>query len=778
MIEIYLKTNTNFNKNGDITLTPVSCIYSSKDRLITLEHDIDIIGRWKYIDYENIIAIPKNNKKQLYRIYNVVKSLNTVIAYARPVFFDLIDTIVLDSRPTNKTGQEALDDILKGTKFKGHSNISARNTAYYVRKNIVESLLSNDENSFLNKWGGEPYFDNFNIYFNDRIGSDKGVIIEFGYNLEAIEEDVNVEEVATRIIPTGYNGIMLSGSTPWVDSSNINKYVNIKTRVVNFDDVKVKENADDEGLNTIAEAREELVRRCNKLFENGIDKPKINYKISMIDLVNTVEYADYKVLEEVGEGDTVTCRVKSLNIDIKARCITLERDELTGKLISLELGNVSENFFNNQADITSRVNDILNSNNTVKAEKLEGIINALDTKFKAMRDVAQKQHTRAILFEDKVADSPTFGCMCLGTLGFEIASNFKQGTEEWEFRTFGTGQGFIADYIVAGTLKAILLESLNGNTSINLDDGTVKFKNGLIGTDTCQWDLKSQKIKGNNLLIDLLNGVIEFRKGKIVGKDCIFNLDEGTFSTSKTVNGKTYNCNIEQGRVSSNDYLSLVCENENSGGVVLEKIIKTDSGISFVSVAAYDWGISIAAPFGRKIMIQSDNTQVIGDLTVTGKIKASSVDTGVKIFNLEGDKVIYPVESGENEKQKEIIANARKLIGIPYILGGNYQPIGSDNGTDCSGLCQNAYYRSGINISRTTYTQINEGIEILEDDLQIGDLVFSYFSSPGVPEHVFLYAGKDANGNHTCIEAQQPGTNILERNFIWKSDMRARRILK
>ena len=31
MIEIYLKTNTNYDKNGDITLDPTSCTYKDSE---------------------------------------------------------------------------------------------------------------------------------------------------------------------------------------------------------------------------------------------------------------------------------------------------------------------------------------------------------------------------------------------------------------------------------------------------------------------------------------------------------------------------------------------------------------------------------------------------------------------------------------------------------------------------------------------------------------------------------------------------------------------------
>ncbi len=493
MIEIYLKTNTNYDKNGDITLDPTSCTYKESEKELTLEHFLDEEGRWKYINFENVIAAEENGKKKLYRIYNVVRSLYSVTAYARPIFYDLIDKVLLDVRPTNKIGKEALDIILADTGFTGHSNISTSNTAYYVRKNIVEALLGDEENSFINRWGGEFYCENFDVYINDRIGADNGVRVEFGYNLNEIEEDVNIEEVVTRIIPVGYDGIMLDGETPWVDSPLINKYTQPKMRVIEFSDVKVKESSDDEeGFDTIEEARAELIRQCNLLYENDIDKPTVNYKIDMINLANTTAYKDFKMLVEVNKGDTVTCYIKHLDIDVKARVIDYERDLITGEYTSIELGNAVSNFFNKQADIQSQVDNILNDNGSVNAGTVEGAINAIKTQFKALKDIAQPQDVRAIIFEDRVEDSSTFGCMCLGTMGFEIASSFKPGTKEWDFKTFGTGQGFYADYIVAGVLNANLIKTgiiraLNGESWINLDTGEAQITGELRSANGDEW---------------------------------------------------------------------------------------------------------------------------------------------------------------------------------------------------------------------------------------------------------------------------------------------------
>lgn len=806
MIEIYLKTNTNYDKNGDITLDPTSCIYKDSENLITLEHFIDDEGRWKYINFENVIAAEENGKKKLYRIYNVVRELYSVTAYARPIFYDLIDKVLLDVRPTNKIGQEALNIILADTGFTGHSNISTSSTAYYVRKNIVESILGDEENSFINRWGGEFYCENFDIYINDRIGSDNGVRVEFGYNLNEIEEDVSIEEVVTRVIPVGYDGIMLEGNTPWVDSPLINKYTQPKMRVVEFSDVKVKESSDDEeGFDTIEEARAELIRQCNLLFDNGIDKPTINYKIDMINLPNTTAYKDLKMLVEVNKGDTVTCYIKHLDIDVKARVIDYERDLITGEYTYIELGNVVSNFFNEQADIQSKVNNILNSNGSVKAQTLEGTINAIQAQFKALKDVAQPQDVRAMLFEDRVEDSPTFGCMCIGTMGFEIASSFKPGTKEWDFRTFGTGKGFIADHIIAGILSAVLIRNLDGSFEIDLSKtGGALFKNN--GKDAIRIENNSIMLynwakEGDYIgaltslvrtddstkpMIGLVNDIdsalsigyqhkgkdgeefksyIEFDKYGVLER-------QNPISILQNMGMMNYIMNFGKNNEHSlyNSVFNNLCISHTGNLLFVDKTTgKTYFEIGLDEFTFYDES-------GQKFFCKDKgrkNFSINGDLEINGEV------TGV-IRNFQGD-VIYdsnnPGGNGGGAEQNSIIESARKLIGKPYVWGGNYPPLGSSAGTDCSGLCQWAYNDNGISISRTTYTQINEGIEVTVNDLQPGDLVFSNFSSPGVPEHVYLYSGKNSDGQLMCVEAPRTGLNIRERVFTWTSSMRARRIL-
>lgn len=484
-IEIYVKGNNDYKHNGDITLQPLECTYEveiNSSHELTLLHDLDSIGRWKYISEDNVIAIynDKIGKKEFYRIYCTEKDLFEITAYARPVGYDLVDYVLIDTRPTEKNGQDALNDILANTPFKGHSNISDISTAYYVRKNCLEAITSDDENSFFNRWGGEIYFDNWDIYVNDKIGSDKGLRVELGYNLESIEEKINIDEVVTRVIPVGADGIMLDGDKPWIDSKNINKYTHIKTRVIEFSDVKVSEENSDEGFATLSEAQAELKRLVNKAYDNGLDKPTVTYTIDMISLRDSVNYDDYKILEDVNEGDTVHVKVKKLDIDVETRVNKINIDKLTGRINSLVLGTVEKNFFKEQVDIQNKVNNIINKNGTVKANSIEGTINALNTKFKALREIAEQQHVRAMLFEDDVQGSKTYGAMCIGSMGFEIASEKVNG--EWQWRTFGTGQGFTADLIIAGTLSAIIIQNVSKTFKIDLsgNNGAQFYNNSLL----------------------------------------------------------------------------------------------------------------------------------------------------------------------------------------------------------------------------------------------------------------------------------------------------------
>lgn len=478
MIEVYVKGNEDYGSNGDMTLTPTTCeveLTVEGVAELTLEHSIDDLGRWEYLVTDNVIAAPTPySKKQLFRIYDYTKTETEVTAYARHVFYDSAGEMLVDVRPTDKTGQEALDIILSGTKYKAKTNIKTRSTAYYIRKNIMEAIGGDDENSFINRWGGERMYDNFTVIINDRLGGDYGACAEFGRNMTGIEADISIDDVVTRIIPVSYNGHTLEGEEPWIDSPLIGSYANPRAAVIKFEDVKLLEDCQEgeEGFSTLELLREELKRRCTKEYENGLDKPKVNYKVDLVEVANTEDYKDYKKLTTIGIGDDVLTKDRKLKINVTARCIRLVYDCIEEENAEVELGNFIENYFDKTTSAADIIQKVTREDGTLKAEEVYGKIDAVKAQLKAQRDISQPSEVRAVIFEDLVEGSPTYGAMSIGTMGFCIASERTADGKDWDWKTFGTGSGFYANYICVGQLDGALIKA----DSIQAESISINYK--------------------------------------------------------------------------------------------------------------------------------------------------------------------------------------------------------------------------------------------------------------------------------------------------------------
>ena len=478
MIEVYVKGNEDYGSNGDMTLTPTTCeveLTVEGVAELTLEHPIDDLGRWEYLVNDNVIAAPTPySKKQLFRIYDYTKTETEVTAYARHIFYDSAGEMLVDVRPTDKTGQEALDIILSGTKYKAKTNIKTRSTAYYIRKNIMEAIGGDGENSFINRWGGERMYDNFTVIINDRLGGDYGACAEFGRNMTGIEADISIDDVVTRIIPVSYNGHTLEGEEPWIDSPLIGSYANPRAAVIKFEDVKLLEDCQEgeEGFSTLELLREELKRRCTKEYENGLDKPKVNYKVDLVEVVNTEDYKDYKKLTTIGIGDDVLTKDRKLKINVTARCIRLVYDCIEEENAEVELGNFIENYFDKTTSAADIIQKVTREDGTLKAEEVYGKIDAVKAQLKAQRDISQPSEVRAVIFEDLVEGSPTYGAMSIGTMGFCIASERTADGKDWDWKTFGTGSGFYADYICVGQLDGALIKA----DSIQAESISINYK--------------------------------------------------------------------------------------------------------------------------------------------------------------------------------------------------------------------------------------------------------------------------------------------------------------
>lgn len=97
-----------------------------------------------------------------------------------------------------------------------------------------------------------------------------------------------------------------------------------------------------------------------------------------------------------------------------------------------------------------------------------------------------------------------------------------------------------------------------------------------------------------------------------------------------------------------------------------------------------------------------------------------------------------------------LVSIAYSLVGSPYSSGGN-----SPAGFDCSGFVQYVYAQVGISISRSSSTQINDGIAVSYENAMPGDIL-SWGYVDGSPTHSAIYVG-----NGQMIHSTNPRQGVI-----------------
>lgn len=392
LIRLYEQDTTDFSNNGLKILNPTSAKITRNlieyTYQLELTHLLDEKGMM--LTEERILGY----NGQYFRISSIRRNLKEVSIIAKHIFFDLNKNFIEDINIKNKTGSMALAHILGGTSyphsFSATSDIDTVASSRLVRKNVVSALIGDDDNSFINRWGGELDIDGFTFKLNKQIGKDDGYTIQYGKNLTGLDLQLNMLDVVTRIRPVGFDGIEIDGL--YVDSPYIDNYALPIIKEIKYENVKWKgspnyeEREDDDSYiyDNLAEAQAKLVELAtNEFIINEVDSPKTTINIEFIELSKIEEYKHLKFLQNINIGDTVHIYHKPLDINLKSRCIEYVYDCILNKYETITLGSYTKNFFtqtqstNNKVDngsldieYSGMVNDILQQtqdhlNNTI-----------------------------------------------------------------------------------------------------------------------------------------------------------------------------------------------------------------------------------------------------------------------------------------------------------------------------------------------------------------------------------------------------------------------------
>lgn len=751
MIQIYSPDNMDYSKNGTVLL-PTSCELNME---INSTWSVEIINplndRFKNIVENAVLSVPTPYGQNLFRITQVDKTDTEITAIAVPVFLDAQnDTFIYDQRPTDKNGQEALDILMNGTKYKGHSDIDTINTAYYVMKNLIECIASDDENSFLNRWGGEIRFDDYDIYINERLGADNGARVEFGFNLSSIQESIDMTNVTTKIIPVAYNGHTLPNQETVNSPNNLNKYPIYYIRQIQYDDIKLAEDAmeDDEenGItvcDTLTELYQALRTRAAKEFDNGIDLPSITYQVDMVDLEKTLEYAEFKDLVKVNLGDTVHVRHRRLDIETEARIIALTYDCIKQKRTSLTIGDFVSNYFDKNSDITSSASQVINtSNNTLLANKIAGVINLLNTSLRAQKDIAQKQDVRAILFEDLDPSSQTFGALCIGTQGIQISKERNETNTDWVWGTAINFESIIADYIITGILSDRL-----GKNSWNLDTGVLTTNDIIVNNGTFKGTITGSTITGGNINGTNINGSLissTAQKTYIIQSGDIEKIRQTILGNYTPTDEELSNWDIDNsGYISSRDmiYAERILNGQMSGtfsmtqtigvvdGILTMKSTSTNGTVTFESTLnpgslnvanIYATDIDASSVTAPELIIENGRSGGYIGVIIDNNVNKFDISSRVHIDN---EAVYVPIYMNAGSNPVEFYANQYDFhcnVGQCFEIWGSPCFIDFRNDYSTSDYTHRLLCNTGGGI--TAYPSISSASDIrLKKDIQLMD---------------------------------------------------------
>jgi gamma-D-glutamyl-L-lysine dipeptidyl-peptidase len=138
---------------------------------------------------------------------------------------------------------------------------------------------------------------------------------------------------------------------------------------------------------------------------------------------------------------------------------------------------------------------------------------------------------------------------------------------------------------------------------------------------------------------------------------------------------------------------------------------------------------------GSRVMLASYGTSLPVVAATTTYVKVRVIG-GRAVAVRRGDVALLAKGAPGGATRAQVVAEARKFLGLPYLWAGV-----SGFGFDCSGFTYSVYRAFGLALSRDADQQAVHGKPVTRSALRPGDLVFFRESASGPIGHVGMYVG-------------------------------------
>lgn len=456
MIKLFNNPSENsFSSNGDIIINPIKAKVHKEDNG---DFYLDIETDLSYIDYlkeNNIIVAPTPQGEQAFRINNVQKTKSKLSTKAYHVFYDSENYLINDSYVVEKNCNVALDYLNSATSdpspFTTLSDVDTVASYRCVRTSLYEAIKT-----VLERWGGHLVRDNFNIKIMQSIGQDNGVVVRYAKNLKDITCEENWDNVVTKLLPVGKDGILLNeleDTTSVYITSSI-QYDIPYTKTVSFtqDTVNEEDYKDESGEVDQQAYKQALLIDLRQQAQNYINVncvPRVNYTLKAnIDRITDI-------------GDTIEVLDKRLGINLFTNVISYEYDCNLNKYTELEFGNFKNKLSNLVNNITSTATQkVENLTQTIQVSFAENLEQATGEIWNVLGDSYVIFEGDKILVVDTLPKEDATNVLMINNAGLGFSQTGINGTFTSAWAIDGTLNmqainviNLVADLIKGGTLK-------------------------------------------------------------------------------------------------------------------------------------------------------------------------------------------------------------------------------------------------------------------------------------------------------------------------------------
>ena len=633
---LYPANATDFSSFGLGVLTDtVSCeVTEERNGVFECLLKYPISGQhYGLITKECIIKAKPNDTAadQTFRIYRITKPLNGIVTiYGQHISYDLANVPVLPFSTESQSPQLILSQLLAGdTRFTGWTDYSDAKVFSVTQPKSVRACLGGTDGSMLSKWHGEFEWDNFTVKFHSHRGQKTGVVIEYGKNLTALEQDEDNSGVYTALLPYAVYTPEGSDTETLVTLTEItlpivtSEIVRDKTLIVDF-------SGEFESGSAITE--DELRAKANAYISaNPLGATIPTVTVSFEPLWKQPEYS--ALLERVNLCDTVTIRHSALGVSVSAMVIQTVYDTLAERYTSISLGQSKSSMITTISEVQSSVEKVESSIGRfpklmqAAISKATGLITGQSGGYVVINTDSEsgQPYELLILDDPSIDDAVNVWRWNVGGLGF--SKNGYNGPYETAITADGQ---IVADFITSGSLvaniiKSGVIQSQDGSSYWDLETGEVVIR-GYASSDAIE--SVTRDIEGLDTTVSYHSERLSEFQSSVDGLNSyVSGMTETMQTLGDSVSGEQQKVLEMQQQVSelqqSVEGLSVSVQEQFAGGI---NYIKNSAGLNGVTD---DWEVSGVVTTDNSTDVQSNTTSdscfVLGDTsmlmqTITGVV--------------------------------------------------------------------------------------------------------------------------------------------------------------